>query len=69
MEYADVLRYYLEKTGMTQAELASKTGSTRSSIGKLMKGRSKAPSIFKAKAIADAFGMPLQHMVDRMARG
>lgn len=66
MEYADVLRYYLKKTGMTQADLARKIGSSRSSIGELMSGRSKAPSIYKAKAIADAFGVPLQEMTDML---
>lgn len=66
MEYADVLRYYLDKCGMSQAELARRLGSSRSSVGELIKGRSKTPSVYKAKAIADALGVPLQEMLDML---
>lgn len=64
MEYADVLDYYLNKMGMKQADLARALGVPRSSIGNIMKGRTKAPSIFKAKAIADALGVSLDEMTD-----
>lgn len=66
MEYADVLRYYLDKAGMKPAELAQKIGSQRSSIGELMSGRSKAPSVYKAKAIAEALGVSLDEMMDML---
>ena len=67
MEYADVLRYYLDKCGITQAELARRIGgSSRSTIGELMSGRSKTPSVYKAKAIADALGVSLDEMVDML---
>lgn len=67
MDYADVLRYYLDKCGITQAELSRRIGGTsRSTIGELMSGRSKTPSVYKAKAIADALGVSLDEMVDML---
>lgn len=66
MEYADVLLHYLNKCGVSQAELARRLGSSRSSVGELIRGRSKTPSIYKAKAIADALGVPLQEMLDML---
>ena len=62
MEYKDVLAYYLEKTGISQAELARRIGSPRSTINALMKDRAKEPTLGKAKAIADALGIPLEEM-------
>jgi len=66
MTYAEVLSYYLERDGITQAELARRIGSTRSSIGELTSGRSKAPSVYKAKAIADALGVSLDEMIEML---
>ena len=66
MTYADVLNYYIKKTGVSQAELARRLNTSRSSIGELIKGRSKTPTIYKAKAIADALGVPLQEMLDML---
>ena len=66
MTYAEVLSYYLERDGITQAELARRIGSTRSSIGELTSGRSKTPSVYKAKAIADALGVSLDEMIEML---
>ena len=66
MEYAEVLHYYLAKCGVSQAELARRLGTSRSSVGELIRGRSKTPSVYKAKAIADALGIPLQDMLDML---
>ncbi len=66
MEYAEVLHHYLVKCGVTQAELARRLGTSRSSVGELIRGRSKTPSVYKAKAIADALGVPLQDMLDML---
>lgn len=67
MEYADVLRYNLDKCGITQAELARRIGGTsRSTIGELTSGRSKTPSVYKAKAIAEALGVSLDEMTDML---
>lgn len=51
---------------MTKAQLAYAIGSPRSTIGALVSGRAKEPTLGKAKAIADALGVPLQDMVSMM---
>lgn len=63
MEFKELLQRYLDETGMTQAELAAKLGTSRSSIGNLMQGTSKEPSLHKAYAIAKALGISLDEMV------
>ena len=62
MEYRDVLAYYLDKKGMSPAELAHAIGSPRSTIDALLKGRAKEPIFGKAKAIADALDVSLEEM-------
>lgn len=62
MEYKDVLAFYLEKQGVSAAELARRIGSPRSTINALLKGRAKEPTLGKAKAIADALGVSLEEM-------
>lgn len=62
MEYRDVLAYYLDKKGMSPAELAHAIGSPRSTIDALLKGRAKEPTFGKAKAIADALDVSLEEM-------
>lgn len=64
MEYKDVLAFYLEKTGVSAAELARRINSPRSTIHALLSGRAKEPTLGKAKAIADALGVTLQEMAD-----
>ena len=62
MKYAKVLAYYLEKQGVSPAELARRIGSPRSTVHALLNGRAKEPTLGKAKAIADALGVPLEEM-------
>ena len=64
MEYKDVLAYYIDKQGLTPAEVARRINSPRSTVNELLKGRAKEPTLGKAKAIADALGVPLEEMVD-----
>lgn len=64
--YAEVLKYYLVKQGITAAELSRRLGTSRSSIGELTSGRSKTPTLGKAKAIADALGVTLDEMAAMM---
>lgn len=66
MEYKDVLAYYLEKQNVSGAELARRIGSPRSTITELLKGRSKEPTLGRAKAIADALGVTLEEMAQMM---
>ena len=62
MEFRELLRRYLEESGMTQAELAAKLGTSRSSIGNLMQGSTREPSLHKAYAITKALGVSLDDM-------
>lgn len=64
MEYREVLQFYLDKSGMTPAELAYKIGSPRSTINAILRGRAKEPTLSKAKAIADALGVSLEEMAE-----
>lgn len=64
--YAEVLKYYLVKQGITAAELSRRIGSPRSTISALLKGRAKGPTLDKAKAIADALGVTLDEMAVMM---
>lgn len=63
MEFRELLKRYLDESGMTQAELAAKLGTSRSSIGNLMQGSSREPSLHKAYAIAKALNVSLDEMV------
>ena len=59
---AAMLRRYLDETGMKPAELAAKLGTSRSSIGNLMQGNTREPSLHKAYAIARVLGISLDEM-------
>ena len=66
MTYGEVLSYYIEKTGIKPAELARRINVSRGQISDLVSGRTKDPSLSRAKAIADALGVTLQEMADLM---
>lgn len=63
MEFRELLKKYLDESGMTQADLAAKLGTSRSSVGNLMQGSSREPSLHKAYAISKALGVSLDEMV------
>ena len=62
MEYREVLAHYLEEKDVSQAELARRIGSPRSTISALLNGRAKEPTLSTAKAIADALDVSLEEM-------
>lgn len=66
MTYGEVLNYYIEWTGISRAELARRVGISRGQVSDLISGRTQDPTLTRAKDIADALGVPLQEMVDRM---
>lgn len=66
MRYGDVLKLYLHEKGMTAGELARRIGINRGSVYALMDGRASEPTLTRAKQIADALGVTLQEMWDRM---
>lgn len=66
MTYGEVLSLYLEEKGVSQAELAKRIGTGRQTVNNLTTGARRGPTLETAMAIADALGVTLQEMVDRM---
>ena len=66
MKYGEVLSYYIDKSGLSRAEVARRAGVGRSQITDLCSGRTKEPTLLKAKDIANALGVSLQEMLDMM---
>jgi transcriptional regulator with XRE-family HTH domain len=64
MKYSDVLRFYLDKQGISQAELSRKIGHQRSTVNSLLMNRAKEPTLSTAKEIADALGVSLEEMAN-----
>lgn len=66
MRFSDVVKRHCEARGWTQAELSKRAGLSRTYVSKMFTDRFNEPSLSKAKAIADAFGVTLQSLVDEM---
>lgn len=66
MTFGAVLAELLEEREMSVAEVARLSGVRETTIRELVKGRSKDPTFTNAKLIADALGVTLQAMWDRM---
>lgn len=66
MTYGEVLEYFLELNGISKAEIAHRVGISNGQVSDLISGRTKEPTLTRAKAIADALGVTIQDMVDMM---
>ena len=66
MTYGEVVLFYLEELGVSQSELARRMGTGRQTINSIIKGGRRGPTLDTALAIADALGISLQDMVDKM---
>ncbi len=66
MEYGKVLQHYLEESGLSQNKLAKLVGCSTSQISEYISGRSREPTLSRAKKIADALGAPLEEMLSMM---
>ena len=66
MTYGEVLRSYLDERGLSAGDLARMLGVNRASIYSLLDGRAKEPTLGRAREIADALGVSLQEMADRV---
>lgn len=62
MTFGEMLLKLMKEKGISQAELARRSGMSKQSITELVKGRSKEPTFSKAKALADALGVTLEEM-------
>jgi transcriptional regulator with XRE-family HTH domain len=65
--YGEVLKRCLEKTGISQSNLAQMVGCSTSQISEYISGRSHEPTLSRAKKIADALGVPLDEMISMMS--
>lgn len=66
MKFGKVVDLYLKERGMTQSELARRAGVGKQTLSDLIGGENTNPRLDTAIAIAGAFGVTLQEMVDRM---
>ena len=66
MEFREVLQGYLDERGWTVNKFAAVSGLPRSSIYSLMNGKAKEPTLKRAKQIADALGVTLDELAERM---
>lgn len=66
MKYGEMLQLYLNEMNLTGNDLARMIGCNRQSIYSLLDGRAKDPTFKRACEIADALGLTLQEMADRM---
>ena len=66
MRYGLVLREMLEERGISQAALGRMIGKQRGHISSLVNGQIEEPTLSVAIAIADALGVNIYDMVERM---
>lgn len=66
MDFSELLQRYLDERGMKPAELAAKLGASRSTVGNLLQGLTREPSLHKAYAICKALGISLDEMVQEL---
>jgi len=66
MTFGKVVDLYLKERGMSQAELARHAGIGKQTLSDLITGANNNPRLDTAFAIANALGVSLQEMVDRM---
>jgi len=64
MEFVHWLEAKMEEDGLSQSDLARKTGLTRQAINHLLNGKSKTPSIDTMKKLADAFHTPVENIYE-----
>lgn len=68
MTFGEALVLLMDEKGISQTELAALSGVGKSTIGELVKGRSKEPTFSKAKKLADGLGVTLQDFIDLMEK-
>lgn len=67
MTFGEVVELYLMEIGLSQSELARRMGTGRQTINSIVNDKKRfAPRLDTAMQIADALGVPLQEMIDRM---
>lgn len=62
---AERIQYVMEQRGITQADLARKTGMTTSNIAYIVNGKTQDPRLASVLAIAEALGVSLDYLAGR----
>ena len=67
MTFGEVVALYLDELGVSQSELARRMHTGRQTVNSIIiNGNRRAPRLDTAMQIADALGVPLQDVIDRM---
>lgn len=66
MTFGEVVDMYLKQLGITQAELARRMGTGRQTVNNFFGEGKRGPRLDTALAVADALGVSIQDIVDRM---
>lgn len=67
MTFGEVVALYLDELGVSQSELARRMHTGRQTVNSIIiNEKRRAPRLDTAMQIADALGVPLQEMIDRM---
>lgn len=66
MTFGKVVSLYLKERGMSQSELARRANIGKQTLSDLIVGENSNPRLDTALSIAEALGVSLQEIVDRM---
>lgn len=64
--FGEVVRLYMDERGMSQSELARLMGTGRQTVNNLLRDGRRGPTLETAVAVADAFGVTVDELVDKM---
>lgn len=64
--FGEVVKQYMDERGMTQSELARLMGTGRQTVNNLLRDGRRGPTLETAVAVADAFGVTVDELVDKM---
>lgn len=66
MTFGEVVSLYLNEMGINQSELARRMGTARQTVSSICESGRRSPRLDTALAVAEALGVSIQEMVDRM---
>lgn len=64
--FGEVVKQYMDERGMTQSKLARLMGTGRQTVNNLLRDGRRGPTLETAVAVADAFGVTVDELVDKM---
>ena len=64
--FGEVVKQYMDERGMTQSKLARLMGTGRQTVNNLLRDGRRGPTLETAVAVAEAFGVTVDELVDKM---